>query len=326
MFEVNRTGLTTTSFSVLIQIRGFTNIWVLEVRYVAIDKGFPHHLNSFDNVPINYTKGALVNISTPSSTTQTYTNTINYTAQTTALGMTYKKFSLPLTNNKILLFMTSLYITGVYESSTIYPVSLVVTSAPASNETYTLSVSASKNISIFRLHFSMIVFDQADVQSSGKYELVYARVDFTNAGGFYAFMAQFIPNFMLGITDLSSNRTLSAIVFDTEFITAANGTQGVNKPAQNCRNSSYTLRYGMTVFYLKTWVCPVGTFFDSATSDCVICAIANCLTCTNATACSKCNEAGGFFPNSSNLCEACVMLGCINCLSGVGGGGCSDCN
>jgi hypothetical protein len=29
MFEVNRTGLTTTSFSVLVQISGITNIWVL---------------------------------------------------------------------------------------------------------------------------------------------------------------------------------------------------------------------------------------------------------------------------------------------------------
>jgi hypothetical protein len=29
MFEVNRTALTTTSFSVLVQISGFTNIWVL---------------------------------------------------------------------------------------------------------------------------------------------------------------------------------------------------------------------------------------------------------------------------------------------------------
>lgn len=114
MFEVNRTGLTTSSFSVAVQIKGYTNIWVLEVRYIAIDKAFPHHLNSFDNVPINYTKGALTNISTPSSTPQIYTNTINYTAQTTALGLTYKNFSLPLTNNKVLLFITSLYITGVY--------------------------------------------------------------------------------------------------------------------------------------------------------------------------------------------------------------------
>ena len=72
MFEVNRTALTVTSFSVLVQISGNTNIWVLQVRYIAISKLFPHHLNSFDNVPVNYGAGPLVNITTASMTPQTY--------------------------------------------------------------------------------------------------------------------------------------------------------------------------------------------------------------------------------------------------------------
>ena len=63
--------------------------------YIAIDPDFPHHLNSFDNVPVNYSNGALTNITTK-STTQilTYTNTINYTAQ--ASDRSYKTFSDPL--------------------------------------------------------------------------------------------------------------------------------------------------------------------------------------------------------------------------------------
>lgn len=36
------------------KITGFTNIVFLGVRYIAIDKTFPHHLNTFDNVPVNY--------------------------------------------------------------------------------------------------------------------------------------------------------------------------------------------------------------------------------------------------------------------------------
>lgn len=36
------------------QIYGYTNIFVLTVPYLAIDPQFPHHLNSFDNVALNY--------------------------------------------------------------------------------------------------------------------------------------------------------------------------------------------------------------------------------------------------------------------------------
>lgn len=116
MFEVNRTGLTLATFSVLIQISSITNIWVLEVRYVAIDKAFPHHLNSFDNVPINYANGALTNLTLVNGATKTYTNFVNYTAQATVIGSPYRYFSLPLTNNKVLLFMTSLFMSAVKES------------------------------------------------------------------------------------------------------------------------------------------------------------------------------------------------------------------
>lgn len=35
-------------------IIGTTNLYILNVPYIAVDPTFPHHLNSFDNVPINY--------------------------------------------------------------------------------------------------------------------------------------------------------------------------------------------------------------------------------------------------------------------------------
>jgi hypothetical protein len=51
-------------------------------------------------------------INTLSSSAQTYTNTINYTIQAQSIGSSYVTFSTPLSNNKILLFMTSLFIKG----------------------------------------------------------------------------------------------------------------------------------------------------------------------------------------------------------------------
>lgn len=80
----------------------------MNVPYIAIDPTFPHHLNSFDNVPINYSAGAIVNISISSTTVQNYENIINYTQQ--AGSLTYKTFLEPLNRNKVLLFMTSLFI------------------------------------------------------------------------------------------------------------------------------------------------------------------------------------------------------------------------
>lgn len=112
MFEVNKTSLTTTSFSVKVQISGNTDIWIIVVRYIAVSKTFPHHLNSFDNVPVNYNNGALTAFSARSLTQITYTNTINYTLQANSIGSSYNTFNAPYSNIKILLFMTSMFFDG----------------------------------------------------------------------------------------------------------------------------------------------------------------------------------------------------------------------
>ncbi len=126
-------------------------------------------MNSFDNVPVQYNNGALVNISSLSLTVQTYQNTINYTLQAQSIGSTYTNFSTPLSNNKILLFLTSIFISGVndYAGPPFYPLNLQVSATPSTPSSYVLVVTYSKNSAITRLHFSMIIFDQADVEASG---------------------------------------------------------------------------------------------------------------------------------------------------------------
>jgi hypothetical protein len=91
------------------QISGVTNLWFLYARYIAIDDAFPHHLNSFDNVPINYTRGPITNISSFNNVTVWYANTINYTKQATNAGYIYRSFTGSFSNYKIVLFMTSLF-------------------------------------------------------------------------------------------------------------------------------------------------------------------------------------------------------------------------
>lgn len=93
-----------------VQIRGITNIWMLTVRYIAVDRAFPHHLNSFDNVPVNYTRGPLTNISVAQTFQTFYVNVVNYTTQAAANGYAYRTFVAPYSNYKILLFLTSLFL------------------------------------------------------------------------------------------------------------------------------------------------------------------------------------------------------------------------
>lgn len=96
-----------------VKIAGVTNVWIIGVRYIVIDSTFPHHLNSFDNVPVNYGNGALKNITVSSKSETSYTNRINYTAQANAKGYLKNKFVAPYSNYKFLLFITSLYIDGL---------------------------------------------------------------------------------------------------------------------------------------------------------------------------------------------------------------------
>ena len=86
--------------------------------------------------------------------------------------------------------MTSLYIEGGANdktTATIYPLTLNVDASPASDTTYTFTVNYSMNSKLTKLHFSMIVFDQADVQASGLYVLIYDKKCYPTSGGFYSF-------------------------------------------------------------------------------------------------------------------------------------------
>ena len=102
--------MSASSFSVAVQIVGITNIYILNVPFIAIDPLFPHDLNSFDNVPVNYGAGSLTNITVRDTiNTRYYSNTINYTTQV-GLSSVYDSFLTPFNRNKILTFLTSLFI------------------------------------------------------------------------------------------------------------------------------------------------------------------------------------------------------------------------
>ena len=99
----------------------------MEIRYIAIDKTFAYHINSFRDVPVNSTNGNLINITSQSLTTTTYTNIIDYNIQASSVSSPYTSFNNPLTNYIIAPFLTTLHLTGTPETTSIlYPIKLKI--------------------------------------------------------------------------------------------------------------------------------------------------------------------------------------------------------
>jgi hypothetical protein len=69
---------------------------------------------------------------------QTYQNTIDYHQQTQFTGAENTYFSTPLSNNKFVLFITSLHITGSNDISgpSFYPIKLSATGTATTTSTY----------------------------------------------------------------------------------------------------------------------------------------------------------------------------------------------
>lgn len=116
--------------------------------------------------------------------------------------------------------MTSLFVNGdneAYGATVLNPVDLNIDAYVNSNSTYIFNVSLSIRTTINRLHFSMIIFDQKDVENSGKYVLVYQRLSFGRPGGWIPVPFEFMDNFIVGFTDFTSEKNLNCIAFTFNF-------------------------------------------------------------------------------------------------------------
>ena len=135
------------------------------MAYLAIEPTFPHHLNSFDNVPLNYSSGPLVNITSKSSSLQYFTEYINYSEQ--ASSRAYKTFTEPLSSNYIVLYMTSLWIAASFQSgSTRYPIQFHIDTQIINSTHYMWNATLRTQVLITNVHFSQVIFNSIDVQSS----------------------------------------------------------------------------------------------------------------------------------------------------------------
>lgn len=157
-------SLSASTFKVAIRIYGSTYVFLLVVPYLAIDPLFPHHLNSFDNVPLNYNLGSLVtvlliqnNFSLESSSAVYHTETINYTQQSAA--NVFKTFQTPLSSNKIVLFLSTLYLQSGGTVASPVPLEMDINYTVLNTTHYQWSVRLFRNATIARLHFGQIVYN-----------------------------------------------------------------------------------------------------------------------------------------------------------------------
>ena len=127
----------------------------------------------------------------------------------------------------------------------------------------------------------MIIFDQADVQKSADYYMYCQRIDMGTTGGDVELPLQFVSNAIMGWTDFSSDRTESLVKFALTFQTLSNGSYGIHMPASVPRDSSKRpiTRFGFTLFYLKTWICPNSTYYSLTLNLCTECLITHCSKC-----------------------------------------------
>lgn len=87
-------------------------------------------------------------------------------------------------------------------------------------------------------------------------------------------------------------------------------------------------RFGFTIFYLKTWVCQNGTFFNTSMDVCVSCPVPNCVQCTYIDLCNQCNSSGGYLLNPTaspdKQCTLCPVPNCLNCSNTTFCLGCNE--
>lgn len=92
--------------------------------------------------------------------------------------------------------MTSLWIRGVFGTTVQFHIKTDII-----NETfYKWNATLFKDVIITNVHFSQVIFNSDDVQSSKKYFIVYQLWYNDMNGGFMPIPQEFIDNFIMGVT------------------------------------------------------------------------------------------------------------------------------
>lgn len=92
--------------------------------------------------------------------------------------------------------MTSLWIRGTFGE----PVNFHISTRVLNESCYMWNATLEKQVMVTNVHFSQIIFNSDDVESSERYFIVYELWYNDMNGGFYSVPQEFVDNFIMGVT------------------------------------------------------------------------------------------------------------------------------
>ena len=208
-----------------------------------------------------------MNISVRSHSLQYYTNYINYTAETA--GRSFTTFTTPYSSNYIVLYITSLWIKG----NSAYPVQFHIYPSVVNATHYMWNATVYRQITLTNVHFSLVIFNSDDVESSKKYFIVLQKWYNDMEGGFIALPIEFVDNFIMGLTSFEAVKGNCGHEYQWEFVNKT--VDGVETFGANMLRSWHINdRCGLSwtessIFYMMTWQCdPPFYYFNLSSGMC----------------------------------------------------------
>jgi hypothetical protein len=92
--------------------------------------------------------------------------------------------------------MTSLWIRGTFG----FPIIFNIEAQVLNQSYYRLNASVYEMTNVTNVHFSLVIFNKDDVESSHKYFVVYEQWQNTANASFLEIPSAFIDNFIMGVT------------------------------------------------------------------------------------------------------------------------------
>jgi hypothetical protein len=151
-------ALSAASFTVYTMINGTTNIRIFNIIYLAVDRSFPYHLNTFSDIAINYPSSALTDlglVSTSETGVRSYSKTINYTQLAQSIGSSYQAFGSDLSKNQVALYLSAIYVFSNSGKFVKYTVNTVINNVTA----FTISVTCQDGLRLTVLRFAIVTMD-----------------------------------------------------------------------------------------------------------------------------------------------------------------------
>ena len=119
-----------------------------------------------------------------------------------------------------MLYISALWIAASFKSgSTSYPIKMHIYTGIVNSTHYYWNLTLSTRVIITNIHFSQVIYNSVDVQSSEKYYIVTAKWYNDIDGGFTAIPQEFVDNFIMAVTAFETVDGRCGFEYNWDFAT-----------------------------------------------------------------------------------------------------------